>query len=215
MTGLLRRFTPGTLYEYYDGLFYTQSYKSDLASAVEAGDERLASHILSSLYKRGSTGGYGSAELAEAARLYSLGYDSLPREVGSLGLDSESAERFEEIYSSASDAVGALISSDAYSRLDDDRARAYAIKSVYSVYYSRALAAVTGKELSGVALYSQSVTDLSAFFAARAYRKYAVEYVDRFGRRVTVREQFLRFLKLLNLSDRDRGIILTANRFKE
>lgn len=214
VTGLLRRFAPGTLYEYYDGLFYSQSYKSDLAAALKSGDERLASHILSSLYKHGATGSYGLAELSEVSRLYSLGFDALPREARSDGLDAKAAARFEDIYSSASDAVGSLISSKAYGMLDD-RARAYAIKSVYSVYYSRALAQATGKELTGFALYSCSVSDASSFFAARAYKKYAAAYTDRFGRRITVREQLLSFLKLLGLSERDRRMIMRANGFKD
>lgn len=214
VTGLLRRLAPGTLYEYYDSLFYSQSCKSDLAAALESGDERLASHILSSLYKHGATGSYGLAELSEVSRLYSLGFDALPREARSDGLDAKEAARFEKIYSSASDAVGSLISSKAYGMLDD-RARAYAIKSVYSVYYSRALAQATGKELTGFALYSCSVSDASAFFAARAYKKYAAAYTDRFGRRITVREQLLSFLKLLGLSERDRRMIMRANGFKD
>lgn len=137
--GLLRRFTPSTVYG-YDALFSNPSYTADLKKAVESGDERLAEHILATLYDNEITGVYSSEELEEIARLYSITDEEgkhlsvLPQRIGDtvndVKLDAKQRKRFAAIYSEASASVNRLINSPYYDALDDAQ-KAKAIKNTY------------------------------------------------------------------------------------
>ena len=223
VTGLLRRFAPQTVYD-YDAMFKNTSYTADLKKAVESGDEALAEHILTSLYKNEATGVYASEELEEIVRLYALvdeegkHPDVLPQRIGTEieGVTLTKAQRtqFESVYGEASDAVVSLIGSDIYQDMTDEE-RVKAIKNTYKLYYNRAKSATLGTELSKVEVYSALLGDKSELYVlAQAKRVYMKEYKNRRGKKVTVKEQVEDLLDEMELSKAERLIINYALGYK-
>jgi len=219
VTGLLRRFAPSAVYG-YDSTMYSTSYTADLKKAVESGDEALAEHILTSLYKNEATGVYASEELEEIARLYSIvdeegkHPDVLPQKIGTeiegVTLSAAQRKQFESVYGGASNAVVSLIGTDIYQDMTDEE-RIKAIKNTYKLYYNRAKSATLGTELSKVEVYSALLGDKSELYVlAQAKRVYMKEYKNRRGKKVTVKEQVEDLLDEMELSKAERLILLYA-----
>lgn len=214
VTGILRRFVPSAVYG-YDAMLYSPSYTADLKKAVEGGDERLAEHILMTLYKNEVSGTYTSAELEEVARLYQSGYTSvLPQKVGTtvndVKLTREQRKKFNSIYSKASSKVTALIASQEFKELTDEQ-KAKAIKNLYSMYYAKAASEVAGKDWTRAVAYSYLTDNYTALYLAQAYKSGLEAYEGKGGKQVTVKEQFLDYAKNLGLSDADYLVITYAN----
>ena len=214
ITGVLRRFTPSTVYG-YDAVFSNLSYTSDLKKAVEKGDERLAEHVLSKLYKDEVAGVYTSEELSEVVRLYGEGYTSvLPQRIGDevngVKLDRKQRKRFNAIYGEASDKVDSMIRTSEFSALTDEQ-RAKAIKNLYTLYYSHAESKVAGKEWSNAQAYAALLNDPTMLFVAQAYKGGLESYNDASGKEVTVKSQFVSYAKSLGLSDGEYAVVAYAN----
>ena len=214
ITGLMRRFAPSTMYG-YDAMLYSPSYTADLKKAVEGGDERLAEHILMTLYKNEVSGTYTSAELEEVARLYQSGYTSvLPQKVGTtvndVKLTREQRKKFNSIYSKASSKVTDLIASQEFKELTDEQ-KAKAIKNLYSMYYAKAASEVAGKDWTRAVAYSYLTDNYTALYLAQAYKSGLEAYEGKGGKQVTVKEQFLDYANNLGLSDADYLVITYAN----
>jgi hypothetical protein len=219
VTGLLRRFAPQTVYD-YDAMFKNTSYTKDLKKAVESGDEELAEHILTSLYKNEATGVYASEELEEIVRLYGLvdeegkHPDVLPQRIGTeidgVTLSAAQRRQFEAIYGDASDAVVSLIGSDIYQDMTDEE-RIKAIKNTYKLYYNRAKSATLGTQIGKVEVYSSLLGDKSELYVlAQAKRVYMKEYKNRRGKKVTIKDQVEDMLDDMKLSKSERLIISYA-----
>ncbi len=219
VTGLLRRFVPSAVY-WYDSTMYSTSYTADLKKAVESGDEELAEHILTSLYKNEATGVYASEELEEIVRLYGLvdedgkHPDVLPQRIGTnidgVTLSAAQRRQFEAVYGGASNAVVRLISSDIYRDMTDEE-RIKAIKNTYKLYYNRAKSATLGTQISKVEVYSSLLGDKSELYVlAQAKRVYMQEYKNRRGKKVTIKEQVGDMLDDMKLSKSERLIMLYA-----
>jgi hypothetical protein len=218
ITGLLRRFSPGTIYG-YDSMMYSATYSADLKAAVESGDEALAEHILSTLYKNEATGIFSTPELEEVARLYGLGNTSvIPQKIGAtvndVKLDRKQRAQFEKIYGEASAKVNELIRSEYYAELDDEQ-RAKAIKTLYSLYYNRAAAEVAGVEWSNAQAYSRLTDNYAALFAAQAYKSGLTEYKNMRGKIVSVKDQFVKYVENLGLNEADKLVVLYANGYRD
>lgn len=219
VTGLMRRFTPSTIYG-YDALFSNPSYTADLKKAVESGDERLAEHILATLYNNEITGVYSSEELEEIARLYSITDDEgkhlsvLPQRIGDtvndVKLDAKQRKQFAAIYSEASASVNRLIDSPYYDALDDAQ-KAKAIKNTYSLYYNRAASEVVGKEWTNAQAYSLLTANIPALFASQAYKSGLEVQKDKRGKEISVKDQFVEYAANLGLSETDLTVISYAN----
>ena len=222
VTGLIRRFSPSTVYG-WDSMKYGSNYSAEIQAAIESGDDALAEAVLEQLYKDEATGSYTERELEEIIRLYSLTdeegkhYDVLPRRVGAtvneVKLNAAQRKQFDSIYSQATEKVNGLIDSETYAGLDD-KARAKAIKSVYSLYYDLAAAEVTGKELSANAAISYLTGDVTTVLATKAYKSGLEEYKDARGNTVTVKEQFAAYVKGLNLSHEEQVVVSYANGYR-
>ena len=218
VTGLLRRFFPSAIYG-YDSMMSNPSYSADLKAAVESGDEALAEHILETIYKNEATGVYSTPELEEVTRLYKLGNTGvIPQKIGAtvndVTLDRKQRAQFERIYGEASAKVDELIRSEYYSELDDGQ-RAKAIKNLYSLYYNRAAAEVAGVEWSNAQAYSRLTNNLSALFAAQAYKSGLSPYKTLRGKEVSVKDQFVKYVENLRLSDADKLVVLYANGYRD
>ena len=218
VTGLMRRFTPSTVYG-YDAMFSNPSYTSDLKDAVESGDERLAEHILTQLYKSEATGVYTSEELEEVARLYGAGYESvLPQkvseEVNGVTLTRAQRRQFEKIYSQASGAVNEMMATEGFRELSDE-GKAKAIKNLYTLYYNRASAEVAGAEWSNAQAYSHLTEDVGALFVAQAYKNGLTAYEGEDGGQVTVKEQVGAYVQNLALSEGEQTVMLYALGYRD
>ena len=214
ITGLMRRFTPSAIYG-WDAAFSNPSYTADLKDAVENGDEALAEHILSQLYKSEVNGTYTSAELEEVARLFKAGNENvipqkIGKEINGVTLNAAQRKQFTKTYSQASGEVNKLISSSYYSTLTDEQ-RAKAIKNVYAMYYGRAANEIVGKEMTTAVAYSYLTDNYAALFASQAYKSGLEEQVDLYGKKTTVKEQFVDYAANLGLSDNDLLVISYAN----
>ena len=219
VTGLMRRFVPSAIYG-YDAMFSNPSYTADIKKAVESGDEALAEHILSTLYKNELAGVYTSDELEEIVRLYSLTdeegkhYNVLPQKIGTeingVKLTAAQRKKFNAIYSQASGKVNEFIDSPYYRTLSDEQ-KAKGIKNIYSLYYDRAAAEVTGKEWSSAVAYSYLTDNYSALFAVQAYKSGLSVQVDNRGKKITVKTQMLEYMDSLKLSESDHLVVAYAN----
>lgn len=214
ITGLMRRFVPSAIYG-YDAMFSNPSYTADLKDAVENGDEALAEHVLSQLYKNEVNGTYTSDELEEVARLYKAGNTSvIPQKIGAeingVKLTSAQRKQFTKIYSKASGEVNKLISGSYYSSLNDEQ-RAKAIKNIYAMFYNRAANEITGKEMTTATAYSYLTSNYSALFASQAYKSGIDEQKDASGNKITVKDQFVDYAANLGLSAEDLLVISYAN----
>ena len=218
VTGLLRRFFPPAIYG-YDSMMSNPSYSADLKAAVEDGDEALAEHILETIYKNEATGVYSTPELEAVSDLYQKGYTGvIPQKIGAtvndVKLDRKQRVQFEKIYGEASAKVNELIRSEYYAELDDGQ-RAKAIKNIYSLYYNRAASEVAGVEWSNAQAYSRLTNNLSALFAAQAYKSGLSPYKTLRGKEVSVKEQFVDYVENLRLSDADKLVVLYANGYRD
>lgn len=214
VTGLLRRFAPSTVYG-YDAMLYNTSYTADLKDAVENGDEALAEHILTQLYKNEVTGVYTSEELGEVARLYQEGHTSvLPQKIGKtindVTLTKAQRKQFNSIYSQASAKVNSIMRSAEYKALTDEQ-KAKVIKNTYSLYYNRAAAQVVGAEWTRAQAYSQLTDKLDVLFVTQAYKSGLSAYEGDDGKTVSVKTQFLEYLDTLKLDGNTYTVVAYAN----
>jgi hypothetical protein len=223
VTGLLRRFFPSAIYG-YDAMMSNPSYSADLQAAVKSGDERLAEHILSTLYKNEATGVYSTPELEEIVRLYSVkstdgkSINVLPQKIGAeingVKLDRKQRAQFEKIYGEASAKVNELIRSAYYEDLTDEQ-KAKAIKNVYSLYYNKAAAEVVNAEWSNGQAYSRLTNNVPALYAAQAYKSGLAVKKNARGEEISVKDQFAAYAKNLGLSDNDLLVVLYANGYRD
>ena len=211
---VLRRLTPRLGYS-MDDLSKNLSYTSDLKAAVEKGDERLAEHVLSKLYKDEVAGVYTSEELEEVVRLYGAGYTSvLPQRIGDevngVKLDRKQRKQFNAIYSEASDKVDSMIRTAEFSALSDEQ-KAKAIKNLYGLYYGMAASEVADKEWSNAQAYAALLNNPTMLFVAQAYKSGLEGYNDASGKEVTVKSQFVAYAQSLGLSDGEYAVVAYAN----
>lgn len=214
VSGLLRKFAPSTIYG-YDSMFYNFSYTSDLKDAVESGDDALAEHILTQIYKSETTGQYTSEELGEVTRLYREGYTAvIPQTVGrtinDVTLNKTQRKQFNAIYSQASEKVNAMIRTAEYQMLTDEQ-KARAIKNMYALYYNQAASEIVGKEVSNAQMYSWLTNNYSALLVSQAYKSGLAAVKDTEGKEISVRDQFVEYAQNLKLSDSDYLVIAFAN----
>lgn len=156
--GLINRFNPSTAYK-IDDMFYNKNYRSDLNKAIETDDDEMIATIVGVMLDENIGAITSSAARKELDKLTKAGYDVIPRAVSEtitydgeeMTLTGRQVEQFNEVYSTAHEAVASLVSlSQYYSATEDVRAKA--INFIYDVYYNLAL-----EELLGVDLENKNV----------------------------------------------------------
>lgn len=149
---------PDVIYQ-TDSIFNNKSYSSDLAKAIESGNERRAQMIAGVMINRKADFVESTAVRGELQRLATSGHAVLPQVPGaSLTVDGQvyelgkrQAAAFDKVYAQADAAAERLIRSKAYAGCSDE-VKAAAVKRVYSQYYNLAT-----EEVLGVDLESKSV----------------------------------------------------------
>ncbi len=144
-TGLIRRFSPTTGYK-IDSTFYNQSYRKDLAKAIENNDEKMIATIAGLMLDENIGGIDDSKARKEMDALIGKGFDVIPRSVGDTityngeeyELSSKQRKVFERVYSVANTALASLVRLKEY-KDSSDEVKAKAVNFIYKTYYNLAI----------------------------------------------------------------------------
>lgn len=156
--GLINRFSPSTAYK-IDDMFYNKNYRSDLNKAIEEDDDKMIATIVGVMLDENIGAITSSAARKELDKLTKAGYDVIPRAVSEtitydgeeMALTGRQVSQFNEVYSTAHEAVASLVSLSQYHSATED-VQAKAINFIYDVYYNLAL-----EELLGVDLENKNI----------------------------------------------------------
>lgn len=156
--GLINRFSPSTAYK-IDDMFYNKNYRSDLNKAIEEDDDEMIATIVGVMLDENIGAITSSAARRELDKLTKAGYDVIPRAVSEtitydgeeMALTGRQVSQFNEVYSTAHEAVASLVAMSQYGSATED-VQAKAINFIYDVYYNLAL-----EELLGVDLENKNI----------------------------------------------------------
>ena len=168
--------TPDALYR-LEAMYQDKSFSSDLAKAIESGDEERASMIAGlMLNERVDLASHADVRV-EMARLLGEGHAVLPQSVGSsiiyegeeYKLSARQKRAFSDTYNQASEAAQRMVQS-AYYQSCSDEAKASAMRRLYDLYYNLGVEEVLGVDLeSRAVLFSKAVpAEKLVCIAARA-----------------------------------------------
>ncbi len=189
--GLTKRLSPSAAYS-IDDMFYKQSYRSDLAKAVEKGDDKMIATI-TGLMLNENVGGISDKGAREALdSLVQKGYDVIPRSVNStVTYDGEEYEltaaeekHFEEIYSVANEALADLVKLSQYADASDE-VQAKAVNFIYDVYYKLALQDYLGIELETKSVLFAEAIDIEKLALIVSTAKALTADTDNTGKAIT------------------------------
>ena len=156
--GLINRFSLSTAYK-IDDMFYNKNYRSDLNKAIEEDDDEMIATIVGVMLDENIGAITSSAARKELDKLTKAGYDVIPRAVSEtitydgeeMALTGRQVSQFNEVYSTAHEAVASLVAMSQYGSATED-VQAKAINFIYDVYYNLAL-----EELLGVDLENKNI----------------------------------------------------------
>ena len=163
--GLVNLFSDDTVYR-YDALHAVPAYSSDIAKAVEDGDEEMVRTVVGVMLDRNVGAVTSSPVRRELARLASTGQTVIPQAVGtSITYDGEEykmnqreRKAFSSVYGQASAEAAQMISMTSYQAMDD-KVKAKALKRLYQFYYNTAMEEVLGVDIEGRAQLVSKVID--------------------------------------------------------
>lgn len=151
--GLIKRVNPSAAYS-IDDMFYKQSYRADLARAIEKGDDDMIATIAGLMLDENIGGIEDSKSRQELDRLISAGFDVIPRGVAdSITYDGEEyvlgaseKQEFKKIYYVANEVLADLVKMQKYKSASDE-VKAAAINYIYKVYWDLALQELVDEDL--------------------------------------------------------------------
>ena len=189
--GLTKRFSPSTAYK-IDDVFYKQSYRADLAKAIENDDEAMIATIAGLMLDENLGGLSDSKARKEMVSLLEKGFDVIPRSVGdTITYDGEehtltTAEKkaFEKVYSTANEAVASLVKLSQYDKATDD-VKAKAVNFIYTVYYNLALQDFLGVDLENKNILFAEAIDIEKLALIVATARTIVGDTDKSGKVVS------------------------------
>lgn len=163
--GLVNLFSDDTVYR-YDALHAVPAYSSDIAKAVENGDEEMVRTVVGVMLDKNVGAVTSSPVRRELARLASAGQTVIPQAVGtSITYDGEAYQMnqrerraFSSVYGQASAEAAQMISMASYQAMDD-KVKAKALKRLYQFYYNMAMEEVLGVDIEGRAQLVSKVID--------------------------------------------------------
>ena len=163
--GLVNLFSDDTVYR-YDALHAIPAYSSDIAKAVENGDEEMVRTVVGVMLDKNVGAVTSSPVRRELARLASAGQTVIPQAVGtSITYDGEAYQMnqrerraFSSVYGQASAEAAQMISMASYQAMDD-KVKAKALKRLYQFYYNMAMEEVLGVDIEGRAQLVSKVID--------------------------------------------------------
>lgn len=188
--GLTKRISPSAAYK-IDDVFYTQSYKADLAKAIENEDDSIIATIVGIMLKE-NIGDIEEASVRdEMNTLVSKGYSVLPKSIGSITYEGEEItltnkqkEQFKKVYSGANSKVASLLNLSQYKSATEE-VRAKAIKYIYDIYYNLALEDLLGVDLENKTLLFAEAIEIEKLAIIIASAKELTADTDRNGKSVS------------------------------
>lgn len=215
--GLTKRFSPEAAYQ-IDSSFYKKNYQSDLYKAVEKGDEKMVSHIMSLLYNERIGTDVSVSVHNELFDLAKKGYKVLPKSAPSkITVDGEEYELTESElsalrnkYSASHSALEKLFASVKYSSLSDEK-QAEAVKYVYDLYYDVAIENTLGVDRgNATALVSVVGADVLAMLYVAT--KEMTSDKDKDGSAVSgsKRKKVIAEINKLNISAEQKLLLICA-----
>ena len=189
--GLTKRFSPSAAYK-IDDLFYNQSYSSDLAKAIENGDDSMIATITGIMLNENVGGIEETSVREEMNSLVSKGYSVLPRSIGDkityegeeITLTNKQKEQFKTVYSEANSKVASLLNLSQY-KFATEEVRAKAIKYIYDIYYNLALEDLLGVDLENKNLLFVEAIEIEKLAIIVASARELSADTDKNGRTVS------------------------------
>lgn len=199
-----------------DSWFYEPKYRSDLAKAIEAGDDKMVSTV-ASLMTGERLGSESEAVVNAIRRLIEAGYvDVLPRALGEsityrgtvFELNAKQKERFREVYDIADESVDALVRSVRFKEASP-QIQAKAIRFIYDAYYDLAVEDLLGEENGRNTLFAEAINLEQLALIVCAARMMEADK-DRNGNSISgsKKEKIIRYIESLRLSAAQKYMIL-------
>ena len=188
--GLTKRFSPSTAYK-IDDAFYKQSYRSDLAKAIENEDEAMMATIAGLMLDE-SVGGMEDRDARKAMdALIQKGFDVIPRSVRETitydgteyTLTAKQRKAFEKTYFIANEAIANLADMSQF-KVADDEVKAKAINFIYNVYYNLALQDFLGVDLENKNILFAEAMDIEKLALIVCTARSIVGDTDKTGKTV-------------------------------
>ena len=157
------RITPEASYKWADK-FYKQSYRADLAEAIEKEDDEMISTIVGLMLNENVGNVTSESVRKEMDKLVTAGFDVIPRSVpGKITINDEEIElnkkektSFRTMYFTANDKAAKLVSSTQYTGASSE-AQAKALQFIYNTYYAMAKGELTGTEATKNELFASAI----------------------------------------------------------
>ena len=189
--GITKRISPSTAYK-VDDKFYKQSYRADLAKAIERGDEAMIATIAELMLDENLGGLKDSEARSEMSGLIEKGFDVIPRSVqDTITYDGEEytltasqRKAFEKVYAVGNEAVASLVKLPQYAEATDE-VKAKAINFIYSVYYNLALQDFLGVDLENKNILFAEAIDIEKLALIVATARTIVGDTDKKGKVVS------------------------------
>ncbi len=200
-----------------DDLFYKQSYRADLAKAVEKGDEGMVATITALMLDE-NIGGLKDKTLRQTlSALIAAGFDVLPRSVGdsvtydgqAYELSAKQRKSFEATYQKANEVAAKLVKSKGFASASD-AVKAKAVGFVYDLYYDMALHELVGDGELGKGPLFASAIDVDVLALAIATAKSFEGDKDASGKTISgsLKKKIHDYVAALNLSAAQKHMIM-------
>lgn len=214
--GLTKRISPSAAYR-IDDMLYEQSYRSDLAKAIENEDEAMIATIASLMLDEN----FGALKDAASRRaldaLIRAGYDVVPRSVGDkitydgveYHLTSRQVKQFEKIYYVANDALKELVRLTQFKDASDE-VKARAVNFIYKVYYDLAVQELLGVDIETRSVLFAEAMDIEKLAIIVATANSITAELDKNGRSIagTKKAKLQRYVSALKLKTAEKYMIM-------
>ena len=214
--GLTKRISPSTAYK-IDDMFYKQSYRSDLAKAIERGDDAMIATITSLMLDE-NLGGIDDPGAREAlGSLVESGYDVIPRSVSNkitydgveYALTANQVKAFEKVYFVANEALASLVKLPQYKEATDE-VKAKAVNFIYNVYYNLALQDFLGIDLETKSVLFAEAIDIEKLAIVVATANSLTADLDKKGKAIsgTRKAKVQKYINSLQLKAVEKYMIM-------
>ena len=214
--GLTKRISPSTAYK-IDDMFYKQSYRSDLAKAIERDDDAMIATITSLMLDE-NLGGIDDPGAREAlGSLVEAGYDVIPRSVSNkitydgveYALTANQVKAFEKVYFVANEALASLVKLPQYKEATDE-VKAKAVNFIYNVYYNLALQDFLGIDLETKSVLFAEAIDIEKLAIVVATANSLTADLDKKGKAIsgTRKAKVQKYINSLQLKAVEKYMIM-------
>lgn len=214
--GLTKRISPSAAYR-IDDTFYEQSYRSDLAKAIEDDDEAMIATIASLMLDENIGGLEDQMSRKALDALVCEGYDVIPKSVGNkitydsveYTLTSRQVKQFEKTYCVANDALKELVRLTQFKNASDE-VKARAVDFIYKVYYDLAVQELLGVDIETRSVLFAEAIDIEKLAIIVATASSITAELDNNGKTIsgTKKAKLQRYVGALKLKTAEKYMIM-------